>query len=145
MRGLRLLSLGALLLGGLVSVAAQAVPKSYPMVCRGGGGTLGYNAEAPYRNALFYFEKASHASGNGLAAGQCAWVDRAIGPNEPTCLKQQNVSASAWMFPGQMSNNYFASTGAPWMRNLLKSANFQTFQVYNPGNTDCFIVTRLGN
>lgn len=126
-------------MAGMLSKMAFGVT-SYPLVCRGGGGTLGYNA----RNALFYFAKSPQPAGAGLAPGQCAWVDRAVGTNEPTCVKQANVEAAAWIFPNQLQNSYFTSTTAPWLRSLLKSNNFQTFQVYNPGNSDCFRVTRLG-
>lgn len=129
----------------LVSQGLTAAPQSYPLVCRGGGGTLGFASGMGNGNvALFYFQKANGPAGAGLQAGQCSWVDRKIGPNEPTCLKQNNAASAAWMFPDRMNQNYFNSTNAPWLRSLLKSDSFQTFQVYNPGNGDCFFVTRLG-
>lgn len=138
-RGLSLLALGALVLSSLFSGEASAAPKSYPLICRGGAGTFGLNGT----NGLFYFQKSLKPAGAGLTAGQCSWVDRAIGAGEPTCVKQTGVVASAWLFPQDMGQAYLSSTNAPWMRNLLKASAFQTFQVYNPGN-DCFIVTRLG-
>lgn len=125
----------------VVSGLASAAPQSYPLVCRGGGGTLGYNSQ--YSAALLYFQKASGPAGAGLAPGQCSWVDRAIGPNEPTCVRQQSAAANAWIFPGNLAASYFTSDQAPWLRTLLKSNAYQTFQVYNPGN-NCFVVTRLG-
>jgi len=129
------------LLVGLSATPLLAQP-SYPMVCRGGSGTLGYQGDT--KSAVFYFQKSAGPAGQGLAPGFCSWRDRAIGQNEPPCLRQVNVNATAWLFPGQMQNAYFTSTQAPWLREMLKSSTFQTFQVYNPGN-NCFVVTRLGN
>lgn len=116
--------------------------RSYPMTCRGGGATLGFDSSRA--TALLYFAKASGPAGVGLAPGQCSWIDRAIGPNEPTCLAQAGVVTAAWIFPGNLSGSYFNSTNAPWLRGLLRSDVYQTFQVYNPGNGNCFVVSRLG-
>jgi hypothetical protein len=127
---------------GLLAGPAFAAPQSYPLVCRGGGGTLGLNTMA--NSGLFYFQKASGPAGAGLGLGQCSWVDRAIGPNEPTCLRQTGVNGAAWLFPGNMGQAYISTTNAPWLRSLSSPNTFQTFQVYNPGDTNCFVVTRLG-
>jgi hypothetical protein len=116
--------------------------QSYPLVCRGGGGTLGHNSYN--RVALFYFQKASGPAGAGLAPGQCAWVDRAVGAGEPTCVMQNNVGAASWIFPNNLGGSYHTSDAAPWLRSLLNANQFQTFQSYNPGNGNCFVVTRLG-
>jgi hypothetical protein len=141
--GLKFLGLSAIVLGGLLtSATASAIPKTYPLVCRGGAGTLGLNSQNS--TGLFYFQKAAGPAGAGLSVGQCSWVDRAIGANEPTCLKQTGVVAAAWIFPNNLGQSYMSSTNAPWLRSLLQAGTFQTFQVYNPGNTDCFVVTRLG-
>lgn len=139
---MKFLTLIAMTVAVLAGGAAQATPRSYPMVCRGGAGTLGYNGNG--QNALFYFRKAPASVGHGLNAGECAWVDRAIGAAEPTCLKQKNVEVAAWIFPDQLHNSYFSSTQAPWIRSMLKSNHYQTFQAYNPGNGDCFIISRVG-
>lgn len=127
---------------GVAASASMAAPQSYPLVCRGGAGTLGYNSDQG-GSALMYFAKAPGPSSQGLQPGQCSWVDRAIGPNEPTCLRQANVGGASWIFPGNLTASYFNSTQAPWLRNLLKAQNYQVFQAYNPGN-NCFVVTRLG-
>ena len=140
---LKLLALGAIALSAIFGAdAALAAPKSYPLVCRGGGGSLGLTTDGGA--GLFYFQKASGPAGAGLGLGQCSWVDRAIGQNEPTCLRQTGVVSAAWLFPGRMQQAYISSTNAAWMRNLIQGSNFQMFQVYNPGNTGCFVVTRLG-
>jgi hypothetical protein len=111
--------------------------QSYPMVCRGGAGTLGY---APYK-ALFYFTKSARPSGAGLQPGQCSWVDRAIGQNEPTCLQQSGVNDTAWIFPANRAASYFTSASGSWLRSLLDATTYKTFKVYNPGDGNCFVVT----
>ncbi len=127
----------------MLSGVSMEQPQSYPLVCRGGAGTLGYNTDQG-GSAVFYFARTSGPAGAGLAPGQCAWVDRAVGQSEPSCVRQSNVSvAAAWIFPGNLGGSYFNSAGAPWLRSMLSSAQFQTFQAYNPGN-NCFVVTRLG-
>lgn len=127
-----------------LSITALADP-SYPLTCRGGAGTLGYNVQSG-NAAVFYFTKSSQPSGAGLSPGQCSWQDRAINADEPACLIQNGVTdVSAWMFPNQMNSNYFSTAQAPWLRNLISASNFQTFQVYNPHNVGCFVVTRLGS
>lgn len=129
-----------IVIAGLVASAAMAAPTSYPMQCRGGGSiTLGLNTQGNV--GLLYFQKAPHKAGLGLQAGQCAWLDRAIGPNEPVCLRKNGVNGAAWMFPNNMGNNYFSTTNAEWLRNLLKSDKFHTFRAYNPGDGNCFVVT----
>ncbi len=136
---MKFLILIAIVLGSVVTLSTEAAPQSYPLVCRGGAGTLGYGAGA----ALYYFRKAPASVGHGLNPGECSWVDRPIGAGEPPCLRQTGVQANAWIFPDQLQSSYFTSQNAPWLRTLLKSHAYQTFQVYNPGQ-GCFVVTRLG-
>ncbi len=128
---------------------AEAAPTTYPLSCRGGGGTLGLATTD--NSALFYFTKSNGPAASGLQPGQCSWQDRPIAATgEPTCLKQSYPGAVAWIFPaaGERGRSYFSSpTGSHWMRDLLDASKFVTFQVYNPGggsSGDCFIVTRVG-
>lgn len=139
---MKIFTVFAVLVGLFTAVGAFADARSYPMVCRGGSGTLGYNGTG--RNALFYFRKAPGSAGHGLNPGECAWLDRAIGAAEPTCLKHSGVEVAAWIFPDQLQNSYFSSTQAAWIRSMLKSSHYQTFQATNVGNGDCFKVTRVG-
>ena len=131
----------------LTQVAAAA-PQSYPLQCRGGAGTLGVSTVD--NSAVFFFTKSSGPANAGLAPGQCAWLDRPVSTSgEPTCLKQFNPGAVAWVFPeaSARGNSYISSsTGKHWMRNLLDANNTVTFQAYNPGGGqlgDCFIVTAV--
>jgi hypothetical protein len=129
-----------------LSSAALAAPTSYPMQCRG-GGTIGLVAAS--KSAVMYFGKAPHKASLGLAAGQCAWLDRAIGSGEPPCLQQLNVNAVAWIKGGNLpsdtalTSTHFQpnETRVQWMRKLLSPANYQTFYAYNPGTGGCFVVT----
>ena len=126
----------------LLSTSAFAA-QTYPLSCRGGGGTLGLISSE--NAAVFYFSKTSGPAGAGLQPGQCAWVDRAIGTGEPPCLKQSNTNAVAWIFPAQRAQSYFSSsTGEHWTRSMLDGSFYQTFQAYNPGDGGCFVVTRVG-
>ena len=138
---LMILSLFGLMVA-IVPSRLEAAPKSYPMVCRGGSGTLGYSGNG--LTAMFYFRKAPGRSGNGLNPGECAWMDRAVGAAEPTCLKQRGVEVAAWIFPAEKHNSYFQSQQAAWIRALLNANTYQVFQAYNPGNGDCFVITRVG-
>ncbi len=84
----------------LVPVAARAT--SYPMMCRGGSYTHQVSAGVfggvdGYRMGLYTtFSKApgSSGSGAGLAPGQCAWLDRAISPGEPSRLVSTDAAVS---------------------------------------------------
>lgn len=134
------LNLVAVLAAFFFSSSALWAAQSYPMSCRGGDGTLGY---APYK-AMFYFSKSSGPARNGLQPGQCSWMDRAIGPNEPTCLEQNGVNDVAWIFPAKRAQSYFTSANGSWLRGMLDASHYQTFQVYNPGTSGCFIVTKVG-
>lgn len=138
------------LLFTLVFSSLAQAQQTYPLTCRGGGiagvsGTLGVSTVD--NSAVLYYQRAPHGAPLGLEQGQCSWQDRAIGPGEPPCLKQYNPGAVAWIFAAasQRSQSYISSSsGSHWMRDLLDPNRYVTFQAYNPGNGNCFIVTRLG-
>jgi hypothetical protein len=134
----------------LVFAGSAYAQQTYPLTCRGGGVgnnglTLGLSTVD--NSALVYYSKAPVAAPAGLQPGQCSWQDRPIGVNEPPCLRQAYPGAVAWIFASttQRQNSYLSSpTGNHWMRDLLDSNKFVTFQAYNPGNGGCFVITRLG-
>ena len=136
----------------LTCASAAQAEITYPLTCRGGGGANGAGGTLGLstidNSAVLYFAKAGGPAGSGLAPGQCAWQDRAISETgEPPCLKQYNPGAVAWIFAAdsKRSQSYLSSTtGSHWMRDLLDSGKYVTFQAYNPGNGGCFVVTRLG-
>lgn len=141
-----LLTLSALFALTLTAATTSYAAQSYPMQCRG-GGSIGLTAST--RTAVLYFGKAPNRASVGLAPGQCAWLDRAIGTNEPPCIQQANSDATAWITPNNLpsstaltSTHYQPnSTRSQWMRKLLSTAEFQTFYAYNPGNGGCFVMT----
>jgi hypothetical protein len=55
-------------------------PKTFAMNCRGGHGI----ASSQGATLIVTFAKASHRAAQGLAAGQCNWVDRGMRPSEST-------------------------------------------------------------
>jgi hypothetical protein len=130
----------------VASSGASFAAQSYPMQCRG-GGTIGLVTAT--KSAVMYFGRAPNRAADGLGVGQCAWLDRAIGTGEPSCLQQSNVNAVAWITGNNLpSSQALTSTHfqpneprVQWMRSLLSSASYQTFYAYNPGNGGCFVVT----
>ncbi len=64
---------------------------AYTMVCRGGGNMKSYYGQKTNFHELdIYFSKAAKGSGEtSPKAGNCAWVDRGIGNNEPSKLRWQ--------------------------------------------------------
>ena len=128
-----------------VASTSFAAPTSYPMQCRG-GGTIGLAAST--RTAYMYFSKAPNKASFGLQPGQCAWLDRAIGSNEPPCIQQNNSDATAWITANNLpsstastSTHYqYNSNRSQWMRKLLSTQEYYTFYAYNPGS-GCFVMT----
>ena len=130
----------------ILTGVAMAAPQSYPMQCRG-GGSIGLVTSN--RTAVMYFGKAPNKASLGLGVGQCAWLDRAIGQNEPPCIQQSNTTATAWITANNLpSSTALTSTHyqpnearSQWMRNLLSTSNYYTFYAYNPGTGGCFVMT----
>ena len=139
-------NLRLLTLATLTSTVVAAAPQSYPMQCRG-GATIGLAAST--RAAVMYFGKAPNKASLGLGVGQCAWLDRAIGTNEPPCIQQSNSDAVAWITANNLPSSaaatsthfQFNSSRSQWMRKLLSTSEFYTFHAYNPGNGGCFVMT----
>ena len=80
--------LAAMLLLGIPTYSF-AGKKSYPIVCRGGGGmhaVIGVYRKGKSR-IIFDYKKASHgASHKKPGPGECAFLDRPISNNEPRLL-----------------------------------------------------------
>jgi hypothetical protein len=132
-----------LFLGFTLGGSALAVPRSHPITCRGGDGSLVLTTSN--NNATFNFIKSSGPASDGLQAGQCAWHDRAVGAGEPSCIQQYNTNATARIFPGRKEDSDFSSaTGRHWLKDLLSDSNYVTFQAYNPHSGACLVVTRVG-
>lgn len=119
--------------GGLADL--KVVPPTYPLVCRGAAdaalrttdATVSANPEdatpdrKPERTFALKFRKAAGRASDGLAAGECSWMDRALNAAEPDQLVQQ-VSEGADSDPQHK-----------WFTELRDPENYWTFDVYNDG------------
>jgi hypothetical protein len=157
----------ALVFGLIISSTIAFAETSYPLVCKGGPNmkfSLSVNG-----NSTTVFIRFKHASqgvgsktvGAGwgtLKPGECAWVDRAVAPNEPEVIghtvKQAPLFGIDWDASGSMltgnsvllGNAYISLQSElikrhPYILRLLPgSATFQVFHVYN-NRHGYFIVT----
>jgi len=69
----------ALLLSVPYGAMAQPSPAGFPLRCLGKAGMA--STSGPY--LIVNFIPANGPAGEGLQPGQCAWLDRALWPNEP--------------------------------------------------------------
>jgi hypothetical protein len=98
-------------------------PPSYPLVCRG-GPSLEIVIWPDSRNIGFKFVRGTKPAGEGLAPGECSWIDRRMNAGEPSRLSQ-NV---------EDLDSLKAGTLAPenrWYEELHSSDKYWTFMVYN--------------
>ncbi len=105
--------------GTPTQLTATPAPKTFALNCRGGHGI----ASAQGATLIVAFAKAAHPSAHGLLAGQCSWVDRVVGPNEPARIvvplknaaqAQDGVSqinaGGAWTFQVYAANDALRAT-----------------------------------
>ena len=109
------------------SSASNVTPEDYPLVCRGGGSLV--TGIAPGEgNIGFSFTRGTKPAGDGLAPGECSWVDRGMYPNEPDRVSQHLEAGSESLKVG--------GTLAPenrWYEELHSADNYWTFMVSNNG------------
>jgi hypothetical protein len=106
---------------------AAPTPEDYPLVCRGGGGLVVGIAPGE-RNIGFIFVHGTKPAGEGLAPGECSWVDRGMYPSEPDSVSQHVEEGSESLKVG--------GTLAPenrWYEELHSADNYWTFMVSNNG------------
>ena len=106
---------------------AAPTPEDYPLVCRGGGGLVVGIAPGE-RNIGFIFVHGTKPAGEGLAPGECSWVDRGMYSNEPDSVSQHVEEGSESLKVG--------GTLAPenrWYEELHSADNYWTFMVSNNG------------
>ena len=72
---------------------ASRTQQSYPLVCRG-GDSLTIGIAPGERNIGFVFTRGTKPAGEGLAPGECSWVDRGMSTNEPDRLSQHVEDSS---------------------------------------------------
>lgn len=132
-------------------------PRSYPLVCRGGGDLVfSYAASSSFSNKphiRIAFEKATVGVGSNaediasLGAGQCAFIDRGIRANEPSSVVigypvlQPDEFSISWTRQGTVIG---LDGGLDYLDNLkVGRANYESFQVYND-RKGSFVVTKRG-
>jgi hypothetical protein len=99
--------------------------KTYPLVCRG-SESLVIGFAPSVRTIGFSFTRGTKPAGEGLAPGECSWVDRGMYPDEPDRLSQE--VEDTW------ESLIAAGTLAPenrWYEELHSSRKSWTFMVYN--------------
>jgi hypothetical protein len=123
--------LAVVLVTAVFQVSAGIEParllEDYPLVCRG-GGSLVIGIAPGEGNIGFSFTRGTTPAGDGLAPGECSWVDRGMYPNEPDRVSQHVAEGSESLKVG--------GSLAPenkWYEELHSSDNYWTFMVSNNG------------
>jgi hypothetical protein len=62
--------------------------QSYPLICRGAPSLEIVAAASDSWDVGFTFTRGTKPAGEGLAPGECSWVDRAMRADEPNRLYQ---------------------------------------------------------
>lgn len=139
-----------------LDVPSYAVPRSFPMVCRG-GGTMSFDY-VPSRvlsgkhQIWIRFEKGLRGVGEDwesndvLKPGECSWIDRAIHADEPGQLVVPHAAADPSAFRIVWSKNEVRFVGGIrliYLEELQDPVRYAVFGVYNDGE-GTFIVTHAG-
>jgi hypothetical protein len=111
---------------------------TFPLQCRGGGQVnMVYDTVA--RTVFTRFRPAPGPAGNGLAAGQCSWLDRALRPGEPRQICTRNITQGKIFWS---PNGYTISLPqAQYLSNMLYDRFTVTVEVYNDG--ECMRIVRV--
>jgi hypothetical protein len=98
----------------LAVIASLAqTPPDFPIWCKGTAGM----ASSSGQNLIIDFTPSNNRAPDGLAPGQCSWLDRPLRSNEPTRIVSKQFSVStAKQIAGEINR------GADW-----------TFWVFNSG------------
>lgn len=102
-------------------------PEDYPLVCRG-GGSLQIGIAPGERNIGFVFTRGTRPAGEGLAPGECSWVDRGMKPAEPDRVSQHVEAGSESLKVGGK-----LAPENRWFEELHSADNYWTFMVSNNG------------
>lgn len=106
----------------LATTAAEATPRSYQLICKGGGDMVA--TIKPSGKIALRFAAGTEAS--MVQSGQCTWVDRGFRVGEPNVLS----------LTGDREGTTYI------LRNMLSGDRFYV-QVYNDNNGR-MVVTRTG-
>jgi|GEM_PF-1324291 len=139
-----------------VSLSQAAESRSYPMLCKGGGDTsvsIDTLARADGLSLKIGIKKSSRPATSGLNAGECAWMDRGINPDEPgtIAIEFSDVYAQAYMRVNTGGDNYRLSfygngTKVAEINRLIDSIKQgREYQVHAYNNKrGQLVVTRVG-
>lgn len=142
------------LIACLVSMAYAQQPKSYPLMCKGGGDyTIQMRSGVANASPMNYtFKKGRRAATAGLRPGECTWMDRGFRDNEPAVI--------SFDFKGVRASTNIRSTngtvipifqyagsnpGKGQLRNIIrKIIGGGEFQVYVYSDGRVLKVTKIG-
>jgi len=127
-----MIATGFALIAGLLTLATPSARAqgTFPLQCRG-GGQANMKYDSAERTIYARFRPAPGPAGNGLAPGQCSWLDRAFRPGEPGQICQRNITVINF-FWGPSGNTLFAPE-AEWVYNMPHQNLVTTVNVYNEG------------
>jgi hypothetical protein len=104
---------------------------TFPLQCRGGGqANMKYDSDE--KTIYARFRPAPGPAGNGLAPGQCSWLDRAFRPGEPSQICQRNITRINFFWGASGGYTIFAPEAA-WVYNMPHQNLLVTVNVYNEG------------
>jgi hypothetical protein len=110
------------------SVSSAARPmEDYLLVCRG-GGSLVIGIAPGEGNIGFSFTRGTKPADDGLAPGECSWVDRGMYPNEPDRVSQHLEEGSESL---KLGGTLAAENR--WYEELHSFDSYWTFMVSNNG------------
>ena len=120
-------------------------PTSYRVVCRGGGDMAFRIRSSGFGLAglmsTVEFRRSATAGDSGLAPGECSWMDRPIGAEEPSRICHRldpNRFDLAWAADDSVKS--LNSGSAPYIGSLVSSEGRFSFMVFNNGQ-GCMVQT----
>ena len=144
-RGRKLLGIAAasliLSLVSWTSTASSYLQQSFPLACRGGD-----SMEFLYMGALnevhVTFKRGTRPGSAGVVPGTCTWMDRGIGPNEPStfCHRVDRFNVS-WKAGGEVR---ISSAEGAYLTRLMRGQT-STLEAFNDPNSNprCLRVTNV--
>ncbi len=131
------------LFGLLVAVGTAAssatAAQTYPLKCRPGSATaLVLSVSGDFRFSFVRASQGAGVNGQHLAPGQCAWVDRSVGPNEPAvvAMKTSNNFQVGAVVPHASNTSfrgYAYAASQAWVYNFMTKDTILTVHAFNDG------------
>lgn len=152
----RLLGMVAVLFLSLPRPSSLAGDKSYPMVCRGGGNmTAMYVCGSDEAILQISFERSPYADNDRHPGpGQCAWLDRALSPEEELTLwyksKKNKITNLAIKKDTIEVMRYEGNEGGRELQYLVDAVqkgqlfNIQALRAKHPWGAPYLKITRVG-